>query len=142
MVIAVLVLGGCSTRLNPMNWFGNSEETLVSAPEAFSDERRPLAERITALRIDRMPSGAIIRATGLPPTQGYWDAELVPVNLGNETNGELIFELRLAPPATPRPVSTARSRDVFVATDLSNTQLRNVRRVTVVGSANRQTVRR
>ncbi len=141
-LVATLIVAGCGTRLNPMNWFGSSEETVAEAPAGFTQDARPLVAQVTELRIERVTTGAIIRATGLPPTQGYWDAELVPTNLNELENGELIYEFRLSAPLDPAISSTARSRDVFVAADLSQTELQGVRRVTVIGASNRRTVRR
>lgn len=142
-LIATLVVAGCgASRLNPMNWFGSDEETIAQAPAGFVEEGRPLVTEVTQLRIERITSGAIIRATGLPPTQGFWDAELVPTNLKNLTNGELIYEFRLRAPLDPMQASTQRSREVFVATDLSAVELEGVRRVTVIGAGNRRSVRR
>lgn len=141
-LIATLVLVGCGSRLNPMNWFGSDEETIAAAPEAFTADPRPLVGNVTQLRIERITSGAIVRATGLPQTQGYWDAELVPTNLKDLKNGELIYEFRVHAPLDPMPSSTARSREVFVASDLSEVELRGVRKITVVGAGNRRSVRR
>ena len=141
-LIATLVVAGCGSRLNPMNWFGSSEETVAEAPAGFAAETRPLVAEVTELRIERISTGAIVRATGLPPIQGHWDAELVPTNLRSLENGELIYEFRLRAPLDPLPSSTVRSREVVVAADLSNVELRNVRRVTVIAAGNKRSVRR
>jgi hypothetical protein len=79
---ASLALGACSTisqsRLNPFNWFGGSEETVVQrSPLDKPADRRLLVHQVTEMKLEKMPGGVIIRATGLPPTQGFWDAELV-----------------------------------------------------------------
>lgn len=141
-LVATLIVAGCGTRLNPMNWFGSSEETVAEAPAGFGEDPRPLVAQVTELRIERITTGAIVRATGLPPTQGYWDAELVPTNLTTLENGELIYEFRLQEPLDPMISSTARSRDIFVAADLSQHELQGVRRITVIGASNRRSVRR
>ncbi len=142
-LVATLVVAGCGTRLNPMNWFGSSEETIAAAPDEFVIDPRGLVTQVTSLRVERMQGGAIIHAIGLPPTQGYWDAELVPLN--NEApddNRTLTYEFRLADPAYPRPVSTERSREVVVGHFISDFGLRGVRRITVVGAENSRSVNR
>ncbi len=142
-LIATLVVAGCGTRLNPLNWFGSDEETIAGAPADFITDPRPLAAQITSLRIERTVGGAIIRATALPPTQGFWDAELVPLNNEEpDDNRVLTYEFRLAEPVFDRPVSTERSREVVVAQFISDRGLANVRRITVTGTANSRTVRR
>lgn len=141
-----LTLGGCGavreSRLNPFNWFGGSEETEAqpALPGAPVD-RRMLVEEVVALSVERLPGGVIVRATGLPATQGYWEAELVarPVE-----NGELIYDFRIFPPITNEPVSTPQSREVVVATYLSDFRIESegIRQITVQGGLNARTSRR
>lgn len=141
-LIATLIVAGCGTRLNPMNWFGGSEETIAAAPAAFTEDARPLVAEVSSLQIERMPGGAIIRATGLPPTQGFWDAELVPMNDEKPDGGALSYQFRLAPPLSNRPASTQRSREVVVAHHVSDVVLQGVRSITVVGAENSRSARR
>ncbi len=142
-LIAVLVLSGCGTRLNPMNWFGgNKEQRLDAAPEEFTADPRALVAEVTRLSIERMPGGAIVRATGLPPTQGFWDAELVADDGLPPENGEITFSFRVAEPLYARPASTRQSREIEVATFLSDNELSGVRRITVIGQSNRRSSNR
>ncbi len=75
LVASVLVLSGCArvseSRFNPFNWFGSSadEETVATIGE--SADPRPLVAEVTSLVVERTPTGAIVRATGLPPDQGW-----------------------------------------------------------------------
>ena len=139
---ATMALGACSTisnsRLNPFNWFGGSEETVALAPEKPADSRL-LVSQVTAMTLDKMPGGVIVRAVGLPPTQGYWQAELVarPVE-----DGVLIFDFRVFPPITPQVASTTQSREVTVATYVSNVKLDLIRQISVQGATNARTSRR
>jgi hypothetical protein len=89
-----------------------------------------------------MPGGAIVRATGLPPTQGFWDAELVADDGLTPENGEIAFSFRVAEPLYTRPASTRQSREIEVATFLSDTELSGVRRITVIGQSNRRSSNR
>ncbi|MFE3837469.1 hypothetical protein [Pseudogemmobacter sonorensis] len=129
------------SRLNPFNWFGRSEPRAerVVLPEKPADPRS-LVSTVLSMEVDRLSSGAIVRATGLPPSQGYWDAELVaqPVT----ESGTLVLEFRIFPPVAPQPQGTQVSREVVVATHLSNIRLRDVREIVVQGAENARAVRR
>ena len=141
-LIATVFTAGCGAQLNPMTWFGNDEETIAEAPTEVVQDGRPLVQEVTQLRIEQITAGAIVRATGVSETQGYWDAELVPTNLGELKDGELIFEFRLRPPPGPIEAGPPRARNIVVAIDLSQVELREVRRITVIGASNRRSVRR
>lgn len=138
---SVLVLGACQSRFNPLNWFGRSaavEKVLITEGEAT--DPRLLVDEVVSLDIESFPGGAIIRAEGRNPTQGYWDAELVarPV----ETEGVLIYDFRLFPPTERTAVSTQRSRQVAVAATLSTVKLDGIREIIVQGARNARAVRR
>lgn len=140
-----LVLGGCggfSARLNPFNWFGGSEETQTAAlaVPAVDSDPRPLVEQVIFMTVEPMQGGAIVRATGLPPTQGHWDAELVARPL--DENGVLVYDFRLIPPLGRAAVSTQQSREVQVAAFLSDFKLDSIRQITVQGAANARSSRR
>ncbi len=141
---AALALGACSTigksRLNPFNWFGGSEETVVArAPLDRPADPRLLISQVTDMKLERMPGGVIIRATGLPPTQGYWEAELVAPPI---EDGKIIYDFRVFPPVDDAAISTPQSREVTVATYLSNIKLESIRQITVQGENNARTSRR
>ncbi|MDM7930455.1 hypothetical protein [Tabrizicola sp.] len=146
LLIAVLctALSGCGgmreSRLNPFNWFKKSEprETIVLPSE--QTDPRPLVEAVLTMSVEPMPGGAIVRATGLTPTQGWWSAELVALPL-NE-NGVLVYEFRLLPPITKTDVNTPRSREVEVAIYISDFKLDGVREIVVQGSGNARVSRR
>lgn len=144
LVSLCLLLIGCGgfrdSRLNPLNWFGRSEprETIV-LPDAAADPR-PLVENVLTMTVEPMPGGAIIRATGQTPTQGWWQAELVPQPLTED--GVLVFEFRLLPPITRTDVNTPRSRQVTVAQYISDIKLEAVREIVVQGANNARAARR
>lgn len=150
-LIAALTLGACGqSRLNPLNWFGHSKRTAVATvpvdpktgvPLAQPDPRPQVAE-VTSLSVERTPGGAIVHATGLPPTQGWWNAELVPENDGKPVKGVLSYRFVIVPPPGATAVSTPQSREVTVAVRLTDYQLQGVHAITVAGSADARTVRR
>lgn len=138
-----LGLAGCArirdSRLNPFNWGRSREAEKVALPEAPDDPRARVAEVLT-LVIEEVPTGAIIRATGRTPTQGWWDAELVEQPLTED--GVLVFDFRIFPPIERTDVNTPQSREVTVAVHLSNIKLEPVREIVVQGEANARALRR
>lgn len=139
----VLVVAGCGaireSRLNPFNWFGRAEPRETVTTAAPQDERLLIAQVLT-LSVDPYSSGAIIRAKGIPPTQGWWEAELVARPL--DENGVLVYDFRIFPPITNTPQGTPRSREITVATSLSNVKLDQVREIVVQGGTNALSSRR
>lgn len=146
-VVLLSLLASCGglrdSRLNPTNWFGRDREEVVAiADDSPVGDTRPLVAEIVKLKVDRFPGGALVHAIGLPDTQGYWEAELVPLNGEFPDKGVLVYEFRLVPPTTPQPAGTKRSREVVVGHFISDQTLVGVRRVQVIGLNNRRTVRR
>lgn len=143
-LIATLVLTSCGavrdSRLNPFNWFGRSQPTeTIQTVEKAKDPRLLVAD-VVSMNVEPYSGGAIIRATGIAETQGWWDAELV--ELETDEPGHLILEFRLFPPVAPQDVNTPRSREITVATTLSPSRLENISRITVQGESNARTTRR
>lgn len=149
LIVWMTVLGllaGCASiaesRLNPFNWFGRSQEVAAADPLAVPEDPRPLIDQVTELVVERTPSGAIVRARGLPPTQGYWDGTLVADNRGEPVDGVLTYRFRVIPPADPARVSTVQSREVVVGQFVSQQALAGVRQIQVVAARNSRAVRR
>lgn len=138
LLTAFSLLASCGyvreSRINPFNWFGDSEKTYqkVALPERGNDPR-PLMQQITNLVIEPIGSGALVRATGLPPSQGYWDAALVPAR--DVVDGKLVIDFVAFPPVSPKDQGTPYSREVVAAVHISNIKLNGVREI-VVQSAN------
>ena len=139
---ATLLVAGCGSRLNPLNLFRrpSREAEPLSSEIAMDAEGRPLIDQITALSLEQTPSGAILRATGLPPTQGYFDGELIQV--GEVENGQLEFEFRVRPPLEPRSVSTVQSREVIVGVALPGRLLAETRQIRVSAARNARSIGR
>lgn len=141
-IIAILVLStvlaGCArlreSRLNPLNWFRPAQQDYVSELYVRPEDPRALVAEVTDLKVEATAFGAIVRATGLPPSQGYWQAELVELPLDDA--GRLVFEFRIFPPLDPQPAGTPRSREITVATSLSTRKLDGVRAIVVQGAGN------
>ena len=150
LVRPVLLLTLCATlagcggflerRLNPFNWFGRSEPRETVVVQDLAQARNPLVETVVGLVVEPIPGGAIVRARGLTPTQGYWAAELVEVE--TEQEGVLVYEFRILPPAGAADVNTPRSREVDVAVYVSDFKLGSVREIVVQGATNARSARR
>ena len=143
-----LALSGCGlseSRLNPFNWFRSGPEAETMDPMIITERQdsRPLVAQITSLEVDRTPGGAIIRATALPPMQGWYDAELVSENLDDlAVDGVLAFSFRARPPLQPTRESTVQSRELTSAIRVSDIALQSVRQIVVTGAQNSRTARR
>ena len=139
-----LALAGCGaigkSKLNPFNWFKKSEprETIVLPGE--KDDPRPLVDTVLSMQVEPIPGGAVVRARGVTPTQGWWDADLVKRDVEDE--GVLVYEFRLKAPAEQSGVSTQQSREIDVAIYLSDVKLQNVHEIVVQGAKNARSARR
>jgi hypothetical protein len=146
MLALTMTLSACGgfrqSKLNPFNWFGRSQAVavvpLVSGDKAA--DPRPLVQQVVSMSVDPVPEGVIVRATGLPPTQGYWKGELVALPLDDK--GRQVFEFRLAPPPEPTRVSTEFSREVTVGAFVSNLKLSSINEIVVQGETNARSSRR
>ena len=131
----LLMLAGCNSRYNPGNWGwfgggGGSEPTLEPG-RGYTDtsERRPLVARVLTMSVEPTHGGAIVTAVGLPPTQGYWAADLVPhftTEAGRPTSKDGIMQLdfHIVPPPVQNYVVNQSSREITAAVFLSEQSLR------------------
>ncbi len=144
VVVLATALGGCGklreSRFNPLNWFGQARPAEVTILYVRPEDPRALVGQVTTLKVEPYPGGAIVRATGLPPSQGYWQAELVAQPLDDQ--GRLVFEFRVFPPPVPAAAGTAWSRQITVAAVVSDIKLQGVRSIVVQGAGNALSSRR
>lgn len=135
-----MAAAGCASRLNPLNWFGRGRRVAMVEPAEVSLDPRPLVPQVTRLEVVPHPAGAIVRVTGLPPRQGWYDARLVQVP-GTDP-GVLAYQLHAWPPAYQTLVSTPRSRELQVATFVNDDLLAGIREIRVAGALNALSARR
>ena len=152
---AVLVLAtGCArvaeSRFNPFNWFGASEaqpvNSLIPSDANYTgeiDTSRPIPE-LTAMRVDRMPGGAIVTAEGVAVTQGFWDATLVELEPGaaGYEEGALVFDFRVERPYRRHPAGAVPTRTLSAGAFVSDLKLRGVTRIIVRGENEQRVARR
>lgn len=141
LITAILSLAACESRINPLNWFGGEREQRIAVnPEATAgtvdEDGRILAAEITQLSVEQTTSGAIVRATGVTPAQGFFDAELVLVE---QTETSVVFEFRVAAPVG---TGTAGLQTISVGAELTVRELAGIRSITVISQSNRRSVGR
>lgn len=158
-VLALSLLGGCArigaSKFNPLNWFGPSEEVAQTqsgqqitvlptlAPRnGYADfqDTRPLVPTLTEVSIVKSASGGIVTATGIVPSLGYFDAELVRIDTGNPS--ELVLDFRIHAPQTVTAIGTAAQRKISVARSIAAPTLAGIRTITVRGASGARVVRR
>jgi hypothetical protein len=143
-IVALSMLTACGgfrdSRLNPKNWFGRSQPADQASIVAEPADKRPLVDQVLTMQVESFPGGAIVRATGLPPTQGFWDAELVALPL--DESGKLVLEFHIFPPVTAAAAVNQQSREITVAYSLSNIKLEGVTQIVVQGATNARASKR
>ncbi len=162
LLVSTLVLTGCGTNLNPLNWFGggtseprapvaeNDNPLIPERTGLFSSRRDRLAvyngtavETVTDLTVERVPGGAIIRATGVAAVQGIYDVRLTPANEDEvPEDGILTYRLEALRSADGARAGTPASREVTAARKVTDRQLAGVSRIRVEGVTNAQVSRR
>lgn len=143
---ATAVLASCGaggSSLNPFSWFRSEPEVRVAATAAaIPTDPRPLVQQVEWVKVERTTSGAVLSAMGLPPTQGYFDAELVPLNDERPLDGVLRYEFRAFAPVVARPAGTRQSREISAGRAITVNDLVGVRRIEVIAASNRRSASR
>ncbi len=167
MLVASMTLGGCAavrdSRVNPFNWFGNSQSEPVAAvdPEEVNpliptraglfERQRAERERyvgrpidtVSDLVVERVPGGAIVRATGVARVQGLYSVQLTPDNEDElPEDGVLTYRLEGIAPGQQVVGGSTRTRTHTAARKLTDQDLQGVRVIRVVGVQNARTTRR
>jgi hypothetical protein len=144
----VLALGACGSmresRMNPMNWFGRESTETLAPRGGWGGEvdRRALVPVVTELDVIQTTGGALVRASGVTDTQGWWDVALRPTNEGRPVDGVLIYEFVVAAPRTQTGIVSEASRTVTAGVKLSNSRLAGVRSIVVRGANNQRSIAR
>lgn len=168
LLTATLTLSACAavrdSRVNPFNWFGRGQSEPVTEtveevnPLIPSRSERRLGlfrnnreedypggpiDQVTSLVVERVPGGAMIRASGVSPFLGAYGVRLEPANEDEEpVDGVLTYRLEVIQPARARAGGSERVRTVTAARRVTDNQLAGVRTIRVEGRRNAQTSRR
>lgn len=154
LLITAFLVTGCAriseSRFNPFNWFGGSSEeqvierrttdNLVPANRrAVTVDQRALMESVTTLAVERIPGGALVRATGIAPRQGFFNADLVPIDTAG---GQLTLAFRAQGPQEFTETGSARSREITSARFFTDQELAGIRAIRVEAATNARVSRR
>lgn len=91
--------------------------------------------------LERGYGGVIIRATGVAPTQGYFNAALVPDDDGRpDAAGVVTLRLVAVPPLAPEAIGPERTRLLMTAAFLDELKLRGVKTIRVISALNAATL--
>ncbi|UWR27947.1 hypothetical protein K3757_08430 [Sulfitobacter sp. S223] len=167
LLVASLSVGACGfvrdSAINPANWFGRSaSETIAVADDkpvnplipqrsglfaSRGDKAETYAgkpfDEITDLTVERIPGGAIIRASGLAARQGIYAVRLTPENAEElPIDGVLTYRLEGIEPDRATAIGTPPTRVVTAARKITNQDLAGVRTIRVEGLRNAQVARR
>lgn len=158
------------SRLNPFNWSGGGgsgevvgDAVPASQTQTLNEEPNPLIpeqrtgvfratlksvnaylgtpiDQVSALVIEPVPGGAILRATGITQVQGVYNLRLTPTNLDDvaDENGVLTYRIEGVRPARAVQGGPERLRTVMVARHLTDKQLEDARVIRVQARRNAQ----
>lgn len=144
--ILALALSGCSGGL-----FNRADPNTLEPEGGYIEARidsRTLVNSVTAISLSRTPGGVIVSATGLPPTQGFWDVGLSRDRGEDVPNGTRRYNfvgrapVDVAGNPIPAAVGSAASRQVDAAVFIPDTELEGLRQITIVGAQGSRTARR
>lgn len=166
LLISGVALGGCGvvrdSALNPANWFGRSQQAPVETTTEAANPLIPrgntlfrrasadkvdyqgvLFEEVIELKVERVPGGAIVRATGRAARQGRYEVRLTPV-VEDETpvNGVLTYRFEGVIPAVLTDIGTPPTREVTAARRVTDQTLRGVNTIRVEAERNARVARR
>ena len=165
LLVSSLFVTACGirdSRINPLNWFGRAQSEPIAKETKpvnpliprtnglFSrsrDEKEAFAgrpfEQVIDLTVERIPGGAIIRATGLAARQGIYEVQLTPAN-EDETpvDGVLTYRIEGLRPSRRTRVGTQPTREVTAGRQLTDRELRGVTEIRVEALTNALVARR
>ena len=154
LLMSIVLLAGCGSSANPVNWFGGAqpdESVLepIDAANPLIPQRTGIFQRrntpapylgstinaVADLTLERVPGGLIIRATGRSATLGAFNAQLTPTTK-DETPVDGVLTYRLQAQYTQVSGGTPEARDVVVARQLTDQELQGTRTIRVEGLQN------
>jgi len=157
LLVAGMTLSGCGFRdsgFNPLNWFGRGR----AEPAATAGDSNPLIPRrrafarpeavypgdaiavIREMRVEKIPGGAIVHATGVSRRAGPYEAQLVR-DAASEP-GVMSFEFDVITPSRARVNTPEATRTVTVGAYVADDDLQGIGTIRVRGAENALASRR
>jgi hypothetical protein len=100
-----------------------------------------LVDEVTGLVVEPLPTGAVVRVTGLPQREGAFDVRLLPISDDGPVNGVMEYTLNAYQPLQT-PVGTQATRQVQAGAFISNNDLDRINEIRVRGELNVRSTRR
>ena len=137
LLLVCLATSCGNSRSNPFAAGSEEEQNRMQVLEQqVAADERELVAHVSSIRADINPNGIILIATGLPESQGYWDAQLVSLNDEVPVNGVLSYEFVAAKPLESIGVGSPESREIVVGRSIGNRKLGGVTSIRVVSASN------
>ncbi|MER2507670.1 hypothetical protein [Amaricoccus sp.] len=140
LLLAGLLLAGCSVGIPGfLGREGNANANYGATSADETPDPVPLPLRLAVA--ERAASGVILRVEGVSPTQGFYEAALLPLNDGKpDAAGIVSLELVAIPPATPGAIGPERTRALSAAAFYPNRLMKPITGFRVRGGQNVITV--
>ncbi len=143
LLLALAALGGCSNGIPSfLGREGEQTGTFTFGDDTPEGAYEPVDVPLTSALIERGLHGVIVRVESIAPTQGYYAAQLAPVqaDIRADETGILTLRLTALAPTTPQDVGAPATRRLTAAFFLQNVTLRDVKAVRVVAGGQSQTL--
>lgn len=142
LLLALAALSACSAGVPGFLGRDGQSGTYTMGDDAPEGAYDPIEVPLTSAVAERGLHGVIIRAESVTPTQGYFGAQIVPLNPDThpDENGILALRLTAIAPTTPQATGPARTRTLDAALFIQNVTLRDVKAFRVMGSPNSLTL--
>ncbi|AUH35515.1 hypothetical protein CUV01_16215 [Paracoccus tegillarcae] len=161
LLIATLTLAGCGGRFsdsgwNPLGWFGSGQgPTTLEPRDGYANantDARPGIPAITGARWEVLNEGRLLVVTGIGPTKGYYNADLIGQSpsptgrLSPDPDGVLRLRFVAWPPLSDSEFARLPARPetdtISVALTLSSNVLAGITQVEITGATNTVTIRK
>ncbi|SEN91173.1 hypothetical protein SAMN04489859_102197 [Paracoccus alcaliphilus] len=155
LLMSALLLAGCGGRFsdsgwNPLRWMDRGQRAPQTlAPDGgygLAGDERPSVPQLLGVRWEPLNEGRLLVVTGIGPTKGYFDAELITAvaqpegRISPDPDGVLRLRFVALPPPPDAPAARLPANPavdtITVALPLSHTQLAAVQRVEISSASN------
>jgi hypothetical protein len=139
LLAALGALAGCSVEVP--SFLGRESGGGASYSLRGEPLPDPVAVPLREAALDRGLYGVVLRVHGPAPTQGYFGAQLRPINNAvPDAAGISSFEFVALPPSSPQAIGPERTRELSAAVFVPTLALNELRGFRVGGAGTTQTV--